>query len=76
VLQGGEFLAARAAGRVNEDHILGEIGEVLIGRKPGRQSDGDITLYKSLGIPAEDLVCASYLYREAEARNLGTSAPF
>ena len=53
--QGSEFLNARAAGRVDDAHILGEIGEVLSGRIAGRQAPSEITVYKSLGSVAQDL---------------------
>jgi ornithine cyclodeaminase len=76
LLQGGEFLAAVREGRVGEDHILGEIGEILLGRITGRQTASEITIYKSLGIPAEDLVCAHYLHAVATERNLGAEVTF
>jgi ornithine cyclodeaminase/alanine dehydrogenase-like protein (mu-crystallin family) len=76
LLQGGEFLAAKREGRVTDDHIIGELGEILIGRKVGRQTADEITIYKSLGIPAEDLVCAHFLYTAATERGLGTSVAF
>lgn len=74
--QAGEFLAAKAAGMVTEDHILAEIGEILHGKHVGRQSASEVTIYKSLGIPAEDLICANYLLQVARDRNLGASVPF
>lgn len=74
--QAGEFLAAKAAGMVTEDHILAEIGEILHGKHVGRQSATEVTIYKSLGIPAEDLICANYLFQAARERNLGASVPF
>jgi ornithine cyclodeaminase len=53
--QGSEFLNARAAGRVDDTHILGEIGEVLSGRIAGRRAASEITAYKSLGSVVQDL---------------------
>jgi ornithine cyclodeaminase len=53
--QGAEFLHAQAAGRIDETHIIGEIGEVLSGRVAGRRSASEITAYKSLGHLAQDL---------------------
>lgn len=76
ILQGGEFLAAQEDGRVTHEHIAGEIGEVLLGRKSGRLADQEITLYKSLGIPVQDLICARHLYLEAGRRNLGARMEF
>ncbi|KQN01020.1 ornithine cyclodeaminase family protein [Sphingomonas sp. Leaf25] len=58
-----EFLVARDAGLVTDDHIVAEIGEVLLGRKPGRTGPTDITLYKSLGHAVQDLAAAAHLYR-------------
>lgn len=67
----GDFRRARAAGAVGDDHLLGSIGDVLTGRIPGRTSDQEITLFKSLGMVSEDLVAADYLLREAERRGVG-----
>ena len=58
-----EFLVARAAGLVTYDHIVAEIGDVLLGRVPGRRSNSEITLYKSLGHAVQDLAVAAHLYR-------------
>ena len=57
---GGEFLRARQAGRVTDDHVAAEIGEIHAGR-PGRLSPSDITLYKSLGHAVQDLAAAAWL---------------
>jgi ornithine cyclodeaminase len=62
IAQGGEFRRAQAAGRAPA--IAGEIGEVLNGQAPGRQSDVEVTLYKSLGHIVQDLICAEALARE------------
>ena len=47
--QGAEFRHALNSGAVSDSHLIGEIGEVLLGKVVGRKSDADITLYKSLG---------------------------
>lgn len=60
-----EFLAARAAGLIEDGHIVAEIGEVLLGRVPGRTSSGQITVYKSLGHIAQDLAAVGYLHARA-----------
>jgi ornithine cyclodeaminase/alanine dehydrogenase-like protein (mu-crystallin family) len=67
---GGEFLRAKAAGLVGDDHIAAEIGEVLAGARPGRTSPDEITLYKSLGHAAQDLAAAAWLYRDATGKTL------
>src|SRR5262245_65564005 len=52
-----------AAGRV-----VAEIGEVVAGGQPGRQSDGEITLFKSVGVAIEDVATADLVYRTASRR--------
>lgn len=61
--EAGELLVAIEEGVVDEKHVIGEIGEVILGLVDGRRSDEEITLYKSLGISSQDLICANYLYR-------------
>lgn len=63
--QASEFAAARDAGLVNDDHIVGEIGEVFAGTLPGRESPEQITLYKSLGHVVQDLAAAAYVHVQA-----------
>ena len=62
--QGAEFLRAKAAGLVSDDHIVAEIGEVLAGKIEGRRSAEEITVYKSLGHVVQDLASAWALYSE------------
>jgi ornithine cyclodeaminase/alanine dehydrogenase-like protein (mu-crystallin family) len=60
--QGAEFLRAKAAGIIGDDHLVAEIGQVLAGDIVGRRSDQDITAYKSLGHVVQDLASAWALY--------------
>jgi alanine dehydrogenase len=70
--EAGDFLLARGEGAVTDTHLLGELGEVLEGKIPGRRSDDEITLFKSLGIAVEDLASGRYAYRKALASGRGT----
>ncbi len=63
--QGAEFLRAKAAGLVDDSHVVGEIGQVLTGDLEGRQSRDQITVYKSLGHVVQDLAAAKALYESA-----------
>jgi ornithine cyclodeaminase len=65
--QGAEFLKAKEAGLIGDEHIVAEIGEVLAGDVPGRRSDDEITAYKSLGHIVQDLATAWALYRGLDA---------
>ena len=69
--QAGELLTAIRDGVVSEAHIAGEIGDVLAGRVAGRSDDGEITVYKSLGVAAQDLAAAYAAFRHAESRKIG-----
>jgi ornithine cyclodeaminase/alanine dehydrogenase-like protein (mu-crystallin family) len=60
--QGGEFLRAKQAGIIADEHIVAEIGQVLAGTVQGRRSREEITVYKSLGHVVQDLASAWALY--------------
>jgi len=60
-----EFLLAKEAGLIDDSHIVAEIGEVLLGRIPGRTSPQEITVYKSLGHIVQDLAATTYLHARA-----------
>jgi ornithine cyclodeaminase len=64
-----EFLLAKEAGLVDDGHIVAEIGEVLLGRVPGRKSAEDITVYKSLGHIVQDLAAVAYLHARTGSGN-------
>ena len=70
--QAGELLETMGADSAN--HIRGEIGEVLNGVVPGRTDEFEITVYKSLGIAAQDLVTAHEVYLRAKAAGVGVPA--
>ena len=63
--QGGEFLRAKTAGLVGDDHVVAEIGQVLAGKIEGRRSAEEVTVYKSLGHVVQDLSSAWALYSQA-----------
>jgi ornithine cyclodeaminase/alanine dehydrogenase-like protein (mu-crystallin family) len=64
--QGAEFLRAKAAGLIGDDHIVGEIGHLLANEVEGRRSAEEITVYKSLGHIVQDLATAWELYSQKE----------
>lgn len=74
--QGAEFLRAKHAGLIGDEHIVAEIGEVFDGRHPGRTSEREVTLYKSLGNIVQDLSSAWYLYQLAQHKGFGQRVPF
>jgi ornithine cyclodeaminase/alanine dehydrogenase-like protein (mu-crystallin family) len=72
--EAGDYLLAQREGAVNP--VRAELGELLTGAAPGRADDEEITLFESLGLAAEDLAAASYLYEKAIRVGAGTAADF
>jgi ornithine cyclodeaminase/alanine dehydrogenase-like protein (mu-crystallin family) len=76
VNEGGDYLFAVREAGVGPEHIRAELGEVLIGSGDGRRSDDELTVFKSLGLAAEDLAAAEHVYTRAAAEGAGTTVPF
>jgi ornithine cyclodeaminase len=71
--EAGEFKLAIEQGLISgEEHIRAELGEVVAGAHPGRQSDAELTLFRSLGIGVEDLAAAQVAVDAARRNGLGT----
>ena len=71
--EAGDFLIPKQEGAIDDDHIRGEIGEILLGEIEGRRSPEEITLFKSLGLAVEDLQAAHYIVGRAREEGLGTA---
>jgi len=70
--EAGEYRLALREGVIDDDHLQAELGEVLIGTHPGRASDNEITLFRSLGLAVEDLAATRLVYERAMERGIGT----
>jgi ornithine cyclodeaminase/alanine dehydrogenase-like protein (mu-crystallin family) len=71
--EAGEYRLALEQGVIDgEHHVRGELGEVLIGQRPGRRSDDELTLFRSLGIAVEDLAAAEHAVATAHRQGFGT----
>jgi ornithine cyclodeaminase/alanine dehydrogenase-like protein (mu-crystallin family) len=69
--ESGDYLLAARDGAIGPEHIRAELGEVLIGAAPGRASDDELTVFKSLGLAVEDLASAELVLRRAELEGAG-----
>jgi len=69
--QAGEVIDARATGLVSADWQATEIGEVIAGTHPGRTSDAQRTIYRSLGVASQDLAAADFIAARAIERKRG-----
>ena len=63
--ESGEYLVPLQEGLITEDHILGSVGELLLGKAEGRVSDSDITIFDALGLAVEDVASAKMVYLES-----------
>lgn len=70
--EAGDLVMPLREGAIDAAHIVGELGEVLAGAAPGRQSDDDITVFKSVGLSVQDVVAATEVYRRAVRDGIGT----
>jgi ornithine cyclodeaminase/alanine dehydrogenase-like protein (mu-crystallin family) len=69
-LEAGDFQQALEEGALHWSEVR-ELGQVVVGRYPGRQHPQDVTLFKSLGIALEDVAVAARVYAAARAAGLG-----
>lgn len=72
VNESGDYLMALAEGAVGPDAIRAELGAVLTGADPGRTGAEEVTVFKSLGLAAQDLAAVAYVYRKARESGAGT----
>ena len=70
----GEIERGLAEGAFGLDHVLGELGDVLVGKVPGRTSAEDVTVFDSAGTALLDIACAKIALDAAARRGLGTVA--
>lgn len=64
--ESGEYLVPLREGLIGRSHIVGSLGQVLLGQAPGRGNDREITLFDALGLAVEDITCARYLCTDIE----------
>lgn len=69
--EAGDFLIPLKAGEVAESHLLGELGQLVIGEIQGRTSPRDVTIFKSVGLAIEDVASAHHIYTRARATGAG-----
>lgn len=72
VLESGDVVMNINEGFFDASHIRGEIGELVLGRAPGRAAAPDVTIFKSLGMAVEDVVAADLVFRRAIENGAGT----
>jgi ornithine cyclodeaminase len=74
--ESGDYLSAVAEKGIGPDHIVAELGELLLGRHPGRRDEDGLTVFKSLGVAVEDLAAAALCVERARERGVGAEVAF
>jgi alanine dehydrogenase len=72
----GDVHHAIAAGLIRKEDIYAELSEIVAGRKPGRTSDDEITIFDSTGVAIEDAAAATLVYEKACAAKIANSFEF
>jgi len=62
-------------GRFSREQLHAELGEIVIGAKPGRERDDEIILLNPMGMALDDMVCARHFYQLALQRGVGVRLP-
>lgn len=70
LVESGDVVLGMAEQRFGADHIVAELGELVAGA-PGRRTDAEVTVFKSLGLAVEDVTAADLAFRRASARGVG-----
>jgi ornithine cyclodeaminase len=73
LVEAGDVVQGIREGAFDAAHVAGELGEVLLGRVPGRRAADDVTIFKSLGMAVEDVAAADLVLQRAEERGTGTA---
>ena len=74
--EAGDIQIPIEEGVFSPNDIYGSIGEVVNQKIPGRESDDEITLFKSVGLAVQDIACASLVYEQAVAQGVGLEFDF
>src|SRR5215204_236105 len=74
--EAGDIIKAINAGLIKESDIHAELGEIVLGKKTGRQSEDEITFFKSVGNAVQDAAAAQLALKNARAMKLGTEVEF
>jgi ornithine cyclodeaminase/alanine dehydrogenase-like protein (mu-crystallin family) len=74
--EAGDLIQPMRAGLFDESHICGELGEVVLGKVPGRQSAEEITYFKSVGVAVQDAMAAQVALNNARKMGIGKEVDF
>jgi ornithine cyclodeaminase/alanine dehydrogenase-like protein (mu-crystallin family) len=74
--EAGDLIQPMQSGLITQAHVFAELGEIVLGRKPGRASPEEITYFKSVGVGVQDAMAAQIALKNARTLKLGHEVPF
>jgi ornithine cyclodeaminase len=74
--EAGDLLVPLRQGLITANHIHADLGEIVLGKKPGRTDDRQVTLFKSVGVAVQDAAAAALACQNARALGLGREVPW
>lgn len=74
--EAGDLIQPIQSGLITEAHVLAELGEIILSKKAGRETDEEITYFKSVGVAVQDAIAAQLALKNAKAQGLGQEIAF
>ncbi len=74
--EAGDLIKPIQKGLITEAHVLAELGEIVLGKKTGRQNETEITFFKSVGVAVQDAMAAQLALKNAREQGLGQNISF
>ena len=74
--ESGDLIQPMRRGLITAAHVFAELGEIILGKKPGRQSSAEVTYFKSVGVAVQDAIAAQLALKNAIQKKLGQEIPF
>ena len=67
----GEINVPLEEGIIKKEDVYAKLGDIIIDKKPGRENDGEITIFDSTGLAVQDIATAWYVYQKSVSRGMG-----
>ncbi len=74
--ESGDFIRAKEQGIIGDNHIIGELGDFCLNKIQGRETEAEITLFKSVGVAIQDYAVATDIYNSSLAKDFGMQINF
>lgn len=68
----GEINVPLAQGRITSADIYGDLGEIIIQAKKGRENEEEVTIFDSTGLAIQDIICAQYVYEKVKGKEIAS----